>query len=112
VVIYLMTHVGSIGGGWLSSALIKRGMNVLVARKLAMLVCALCVVPIFLAPQVQGLWTATFLIGLAASAHQGWSRNLFTVVSDTMPRHTVSSVVGLGGLAGALGGMGVAELAG
>ena len=66
--------------------------------------CAVPVVPIFLAPRVESLWLATFLIGLAASAHQGFSANLFTVVSDTMPRDAVSSVVGLGGMAGAIGG--------
>lgn len=112
VAIYLMTDVGSIGGGWLSSALIARGVAVLRARKLALLVCALLVVPIFAAPRVDSLWLATLLIGLAASAHQGFSANLFTVVSDTMPAAAVSSVVGLGGMAGAIGGMGVAEAAG
>jgi MFS transporter, ACS family, hexuronate transporter len=112
VVIYLMTDVGSIGGGWLSSALIKRGMGVLTARKLTLLVCALCVLPVFLAPRVSDLWLATLIIGLAASAHQGFSANLFTVVSDTMPPDSVSSVVGLGGMAGAIGGMFVAQAAG
>lgn len=112
VAIYLMTDVGSIGGGWLSSALIARGVAVLRARKMALLVCALLVVPIFAAPRVDSLWLATLLIGLAASAHQGFSANLFTVVSDTMPAAAVSSVVGLGGMAGAIGGMGVAEAAG
>jgi ACS family hexuronate transporter-like MFS transporter len=112
VAIYLMTDVGSIGGGWLSSALIARGVAVLRARKVALLVCALLVVPIFAAPRVDSLWLATLLIGLAASAHQGFSANLFTVVSDTMPAAAVSSVVGLGGMAGAIGGMGVAEAAG
>lgn len=112
VVIYLMTDVGSVGGGWLSSALIKHGMGVLTARKLALLVCALCVVPVFYAPRVESLWLATCLIGLAASAHQGFSANLFTLVSDTMPRNAVSSVVGLGGMAGSIGGMFVAQAAG
>jgi MFS transporter, ACS family, aldohexuronate transporter len=112
VAIYLMTDVGSISGGWLSSVLIKHGIEVLAARKLALLVCALLVVPIFLAPRVESLWLATFLIGLAASAHQGFSANLFTLASHTMPRRTVSSVVGLGGMAGAIGGMGVAQAAG
>ncbi|MBV8401157.1 MAG: MFS transporter [Acetobacteraceae bacterium] len=112
VVIYLMTDVGSIAGGWLSSALIKRGFGVLTARKLTLLVCALCVLPVFLAPRVADLWLATIIIGLAASAHQGFSANLFTVVSDTMPRDSVSSVVGLGGMAGAIGGMFVAQAAG
>jgi ACS family hexuronate transporter-like MFS transporter len=108
VVIYVMADVGSIGGGWISSALIKRGFSVNFGRKIALLICALCVVPIFFASQVQHMWTAVFLIGLAASAHQGFSANLFTFASDTMPRHTVSTVVGIGGMAGAFGGMGFA----
>lgn len=112
VVIYLMTDVGSVGGGWLSSWLLKRGWSVNAARKTAFLVCALCVVPIFMASQVTSLWMAVFLIGLAASAHQGFSANLYTLVSDTVPRKAVSSVVGLGGMAGAIGGMFIAKLAG
>ena len=112
VTIYLMTDVGSIAGGWLSSALIRRGMPALAARKVAFLVCALCVVPIFLAPILHGLWPATLLIGLAAAAHQGFSANLYTMASDTNPPNAVASVVGLGGMAGAIGGMGVAEAAG
>ena len=112
VVIYLMTDVGSIAGGWFSSFLIKHGWGVLVSRKFAMLVCALCVVPIFFASLVSSLWLAVFLIGLAASAHQGFSANLYTIVSDTMPRQTVSSVVGIGGMAAAVGGMGMAKLTG
>jgi MFS transporter, ACS family, hexuronate transporter len=112
VVIYLMTDVGSIGGGWLSSWLIKRGWSVNAARKTALLACALCVVPIFMASRVSNLWSAVLLIGLAASAHQGWSANLYTIVSDTVPRQAVSSVVGIGGMAGAIGGMFIAKLAG
>ncbi|MBN1509614.1 MAG: MFS transporter [Sedimentisphaerales bacterium] len=112
VVIYLMTDVGSIGGGWLSSWLLKRGWSVNAARKTAMLVCALCVVPVFAASSVSNLWVATLLVGLAASAHQGFSANLYTLVSDTAPRKVVSSIVGLGGMAGAIGGMLIAKLAG
>jgi ACS family hexuronate transporter-like MFS transporter len=112
VVIYLMTDVGSIAGGWLSSWLIARGMGVLTARKLAMLACALLIVPVVLAAQVKDLWAATLLVGLAASAHQAWASNLFTLPSDTMPRHAVGSVAGFGGMIGAVGGMGVAKLAG
>ncbi len=112
VVIYLMTDVGSIGGGWLSSALLKRGWTVNAARKTAMLVCALCVVPVFAASSVSNLWVATVLVGLAASAHQGFAANLYTLVSDTAPRQVVSSIVGIGGMAGAIGGMFVAKLAG
>jgi MFS transporter, ACS family, aldohexuronate transporter len=112
VTIYLMTDIGSIGGGWLSSWLLKHGWTINAARKVAMLVCAICVVPVFAASMVQNLWVATFLIGLAASAHQGFSANLFTLVSDTAPRQVVSSIVGIGGMAGAVGGMFIAKLAG
>lgn len=112
VVIYLIADVGSIGGGWLSSALIKRGWSVNAARKTAMLTCALAVVPIVLASRTHNLWTAVLLVGLAAAAHQGWSANLFTLVSDTFPRKAVGSVVGLGGTAGAIGGMLIAKLTG
>mgnify|MGYP001614232100 CR=1 FL=1 len=112
VTIYLMTDVGSVAGGWLSSSLIKRGWTINYARKTAMLVCALCVVPVFMASSVSNLWVATLLIGLAASAHQGFSANLFTLVSDTAPRQLVSSIVGIGGMAGAIGGMFIAKLAG
>jgi len=112
VTIYLMTDIGSIGGGWLSSSLIKRGWTVNASRKTAMLVCALCVVPVFMASTVSNLWVATLLIGLAASAHQGFSANLYTLVSDTAPRQLVSSIVGIGGMAGAIGGMFIAKLAG
>lgn len=112
VAIYLMTDVGSIGGGWLSSALIKRGWSVNAARKTAMLVCAICVVPVFMASIVNGLWVSTVLIGLAASAHQGFSANLFTLVSDVAPRKLVSSIVGIGGMAASIGGMFIAKIAG
>lgn len=112
VVIYLMTDVGSIGGGWLSSTLIKRGWSINAGRKMALLACAICVVPIFMASQVSSLWVAVFLIGLAASAHQGFAANLYTMVSDTVPRKAVSSVVGIGGMAGAIGGMFIAKFAG
>jgi ACS family hexuronate transporter-like MFS transporter len=105
VVIYLVADVGSIGGGWLSSALIKRGWSVNRARKSAMLLCALAVVPIIAAARASDLWIAVGLIALAAAAHQGWSANLFTLVSDTFPRPAVASVVGIGGMAGAIGGM-------
>lgn len=112
VVIYLLADVGSVAGGWISSHLIHRGWSVNAARKTAMLICALCEVPVCLAPLVSNVWVAVCLIGLAASAHQGFSANLFTTVSDTMPRFTVSSAVGIGGLAGSIGGMFVAQLVG
>jgi ACS family hexuronate transporter-like MFS transporter len=77
-----------------------------------MLVCALCVVPVVFATQVSSLWTAVVLIGLAASAHQGWSANMFTLASDMFPRPAVGSVVGFGGMAGAVGGMFIATAVG
>jgi len=104
IVIYLIADVGSIGGGWLSSTLIKRGWTINRARKTAMLICALAVTPIIFASNVKSLWGAVALIGLAAAAHQGWSCNLFTTPSDMFPRKAVGSVVGIGGMAGALGG--------
>jgi MFS transporter, ACS family, hexuronate transporter len=112
VVIYLVADVGSIGGGWLSSTLIKRGWSVNAGRKTAMLACALAVLPMMFASGARDLWVAVGLISIAAAAHQGWSCNLFTLVSDTFPRQAVGSVVGLGGMAGAIGGMLIAKLTG
>ncbi len=105
VVIYLVADVGSIGGGWLSSSLLKRGWTPNAARKLAMLLCALCVVPMMWASQAQSLWAAVAFVSLAAAAHQGWSANIFTIASDMFPRRAIGSVVGIGGMAGAVGGM-------
>ena len=77
-----------------------------------MLVCAICVVPVVLVTQVSGMWTAVWLVGLAAAAHQGWSANLYTTASDMFPKQAVGSVVGLGGMAGALGARGILKLTG
>ena len=107
-----MADVGSVGGGWLSSFLIKRGWSINRSRKTAMLVCAISVLPIVLVSQTSNLWVAVALLSLATAAHQGWSANLFTTVSDIFPRKAVGSVVGLGGMAGAIGGMLVATAAG
>ena len=112
VAIYLVADVGSIGGGWLSSMLIKRGWTANVGRKFAMLVCALAVVPMIFASGARDLWVAVALVSIAAAAHQGWSANLFTTASDMFPRKAVGSVVGLGGMAGAVGGMLIAKLTG
>ena len=112
VAIYLAADVGSIGGGWLSSFLMKRGTSLNAARKIAMLTCALAVLPIAFAAGARELWVAVAIISLAAAAHQGWSANLFTLTSDTFPRQAVGSVVGLGGMAGAVGGMLIAKLTG
>nr|WP_294514400.1 MFS transporter [uncultured Rhodopila sp.] len=97
VVIYLMTDVGSIFGGWVSGRLIKSGVGVFTSRKLALLGCALCTVPVFMAPDADSIWVSVLLIGLAMAAHQGFSANLFTMVSDTMPKAAVAGAVGLGG---------------
>ena len=112
LLIYCLADVGSIGGGWLSSRLIARGWSVNAGRKTAMLICAICVVPVVLVTQVQNMWTAVWLVGLAAAAHQGWSANLFTTASDMFPKRAVASMVGLGGMAGALGAMGILKLTG
>jgi ACS family hexuronate transporter-like MFS transporter len=112
VVIYVVADVGSIGGGWLSSSLLKRGWSVNAARKTAMLVCAVSVTPIVFASRAHDLWVAVGLVALAAGAHQGWSANIFTTASDMFPRKAVGSVVGIGGMAGAIGGMLIAKITG
>lgn len=112
VAIFLMADVGSIGGGWLAGRFIKRGWSVNRARKGAMLICALAVTPIVFAVNAQNLWLAVALIGLATAGHQGWSANVFTLTSDMFPRHAVASVVGIGGFAGAVGGMLIATFTG
>jgi ACS family hexuronate transporter-like MFS transporter len=104
ITVYLLADVGSIAGGWQSSSLLNRGWTANAARKTAMLTCALCIVPVALAPLVTGKWVAVVLIGIAAAAHQGFSANLFTLTSDMFPRRVVGSVVGIGGFAGAMGG--------
>ena len=105
VIIYVMADVGSVGGGWLSSAFIKRGWEVNKGRKMAMLICAVAVLPIMFASQASELWMAVALLGLATAAHQGWSANIFTTASDMFPRKAVGSIVGFGGMAGSIGGM-------
>jgi MFS transporter, ACS family, hexuronate transporter len=113
VVIYLTSDVGSIGGGWFSSFLLKRGWPVGSARKAAMLVCAVSVTAVIFVPYTGGrLWLTVILIAIAASAHQGWSANLFTMTSDTFPRKAVASVVGIGGFWGAISGMIAAPIIG
>jgi ACS family hexuronate transporter-like MFS transporter len=112
ITVYLIADVGSVGGGWISSMLLKRGWNVNRSRKTAMLICALCVVPIVFAAQASNLWVAVLLVGLAAAAHQGWSANLYTIASDMFPRQAVGSVIGIGGMLGSVGGMLVAKVVG
>ncbi len=105
VIIYTATTIGSIGGGYLSGWFIKRGWEVFKARRVAMFCFAVCVVPIMFAQFTQNVWVAVALISLAAASHQAWSANIFTTVSDIFPKNTVSSVVGIGGMAGSLGGI-------
>jgi MFS transporter, ACS family, hexuronate transporter len=112
IVIYLMADVGSVAGGWFSSFLIHRGRSVNTARKAAMLICAVSVLPVIFAPRVASPWASVLLIGLAAAAHQGFSCNLLTLPSDIFPSRAVASVAGMGGMAGAVGGMLVAKLVG
>ncbi len=106
-----MTSIGSIGGGWLSGFYIKRGWSINKGRKAVMLISAVLIVPIVFASTVPEWW-AVLLIGLAAAAHQSWSANLFTTVSDMFPKKAVGSVTGLGGMAGAIGGMLIATATG
>ncbi len=105
IVVYLFADVGSVGGGWMSSAFLKKGRSVNRSRKSVMLISALAVVPIVTATGASGLWTAVLLIGLAAAAHPAWSANIFTFASDMFPKQAVGSVTGLGGMAGAVGGI-------
>jgi MFS transporter, ACS family, hexuronate transporter len=113
VVIYTSTTIGSIGGGWLSSFMIRKGVSPYNSRKYTMLIFALLVTPVFFA-QSAGIstWGAIGLISLAASSHQAWSANIYTTVSDAFPKKAVSSVTGIGGMAGALGGAFISILAG
>lgn len=110
--IYIVADVGSIGGGWLSGWFLKLGWSNNRARKFAMLICAVSVVPVIFAANVADKWLAVALISLAAAAHQGWSANLYTLTSDMFPRKAVGSVVGIGGTSGAVGGMFIAMLVG
>jgi ACS family hexuronate transporter-like MFS transporter len=112
VVTYLLSDAGSVAAGWLSSSMIKRGSTVNAARKIAMLVCAIGVAPVVFAYRVESTWSAVFLIGLAAACHQGFSANLYTLTSDMFPARAVGSVVGIGGMAGAIGGLFIATVVG
>jgi ACS family hexuronate transporter-like MFS transporter len=105
IVVYLVADVGSIAGGWSSSALIKRGWSVNRARKSVMLAMALLIVPTALAPFAGSVWTAILIVSAAAAAHQAWSANVYTLASDMFPRSAVASVTGIGGFAGAMGGV-------
>jgi ACS family hexuronate transporter-like MFS transporter len=101
-VVYVATTFGSIGGGYLSSYFITRGWPVLKARKTTLLIAAIAVTPIFLAKYATDIWVAVAIISLATAAHQAWSANIFTIVSDIVPKKAVSSVVGIGGMSGSV----------
>jgi ACS family hexuronate transporter-like MFS transporter len=103
--IYVLASVGSIAGGWLSGHFMKKGWTTNKARKITMLICAALVLPVVFATISDNQWVAVALIAVAASAHQAWSANLFSLSSDMFPRRMVGSVTGLGGMAGSLGGM-------
>ncbi|NHA02245.1 MFS transporter [Mucilaginibacter sp. HC2] len=105
ILVYTATSIGSIGGGYLSSYFIKKGWPVFKARKTAMFIFALCVLPIISAMYATNIWQAVALISLAAAAHQAWSANIFTTASDMFPKRALSSVVGIGGMAGSVGGI-------
>ena len=112
IAVYLMSNLGSIAGGWMSSRMMRRGASANRARKVTMLICGLCVLPIVFANVVDNLWLAVFILGLATAAHQGFSANLYALPSDVFPREAVGTVVGIGGAAGAIGGMVIAKYAG
>ncbi|HTW62892.1 MAG TPA: MFS transporter [Terracidiphilus sp.] len=105
VIVYSISTIGSIAGGWISSTLLNAGKSLNLSRKTAMLICALCVMPVFAAPYVHNLWLVVAFVGLATAAHQGWSANLFTLPSDMFPKAAVGSVIGIGGMSGAIGGV-------
>jgi ACS family hexuronate transporter-like MFS transporter len=110
--VYIVADIGSVAGGYLSSALIKRGWTVNAARKTTLAIFAALIPSVIIAPQVRSAWVAVALIGLATSCHQAWSANLFTLASDMFPRRAVGTAVGFGGFAGGVGGILIAEFAG
>jgi MFS transporter, ACS family, hexuronate transporter len=105
IVVYVIADIGSVGGGWISSALIKHGWTVNRARKTTMLAMALLIVPTALVSRASGMWAAVLIVGVAAAAHQAWSANVYTLASDMFPKSAVGSVVGIGAFAGAMGGV-------
>jgi ACS family hexuronate transporter-like MFS transporter len=112
VTIYLAADAGSVCGGWLSSALLRRGWSINAARKTAILVCALMVTPMMFADGITDLWVAVAVISLAAAGHQGWAANMFASLADTYPKPAVSSIIGITGFGGSVGGMLVAAATG
>ncbi|WPV65197.1 MFS transporter [Chitinophaga sp. LS1] len=105
IIIYTAATLGALGGGYLSSFLIKRGWPVYKARKMALLISALVVLPIFASRYTENIWIVVSLISLSIAGNAAWSANIYTVVSDILPSGAVSSVIGIGGMAGAIGGV-------
>lgn len=105
IAIYLMSDGGSVAGGWLSGRFLNAGWSVNKARKTTLLICALCALPVMGAAYASNVWIAVVIIGLATAAHQGFSANLYTLPADVFPRAAVGSVIGIGGMLGAIGGM-------
>lgn len=104
-VIYILADGGSILGGYLSGALMRKGWTINKARKITLLICALIILPVSFVAVTESKWIAIFLIGLGAAGHQAWSANIFTLVSDVFPRKATASVVGIGGMIGAVAGI-------
>jgi len=112
--VFAISVIGSVFGGWLPLYFTKKGWTIHRARRTSMFIYALCAVPVLIAQPLgsSGMWWAVLIIALAASAHAAWSANLYTTVSDIFPKKAVGSVIGIGGMTGALGGMLIAKLAG
>ena len=104
IVIYLAATIGSVGGGWLSSMLIQKGWHPTRARQWAMALFAICITPVMAISQMGSMWPVIAILSLAVAAHQAWSANIFTVAADQFPKQVLSRVVGLGTMAGTLGG--------
>lgn len=105
LVIYAIADAGSIFGGWLSGAFMKKGWSINKSRKLTLLICALVILPVAFVAITESKWIAICLIGLGAAGHQAWSANIFTLVSDVFPKKATASVVGIGGMVGAVSGI-------
>ncbi|MBY5958781.1 MFS transporter [Membranicola marinus] len=105
ITIYLIADLGSVGGGWLSSRFISMGRSINFSRKAALLICAVCVVPVILVSQISSFYVAIALISLAAAAHMGWIANVYTVISDLFPQRAIGSVTGLSTMSAVLGGL-------
>jgi ACS family hexuronate transporter-like MFS transporter len=112
MVIYIAACVGSIFGGWLPALIHRAGVGIKASRRAAMLLCAIAVLPITTVGHIHSLWIVVAVISLACAAHQGWSANIFTLISDIFPRAAVGSVTGIGGFGGAIGGMLAASVVG